>query len=341
MNTQYNIPASAAPVEPAAQGGHQSRAGTPPRKVLLATAMARFSGSFEERVALLAKLLDQADDMAREKYSGRSLDLLILPEVAFSTGKGGTAADAALPLERLAANVGPLAAKHGTYVIAPAVLADEKPTRTSNAAVIFDRTGKVAGIYRKYFLVAASPGGPLENGASPGRKFPVFDCDFGKLGIQICWDMSYVDGWDALAAGGAEIVALPTFSPQTVRPSAHALRGHYYVVNSTPRDNVTVFSPIGTVLAQRTEPGILLHEIDLSYAILHWSFELDNGKSLSRAYGDRAGFQYLDREDTGIFWSNDPAKPIGAMLKELNFHEMQEYIDWSRRLREQNNPKGK
>jgi predicted amidohydrolase len=28
---------------------------------------------------------------------------------------------------------------------------------------------------------------------------PVFDRDFGKLGIQICYDMEFADGWTELA----------------------------------------------------------------------------------------------------------------------------------------------
>ena len=69
----------------------------------------------------------------------------------------------------------------------------------------------------------------LEDGITPGRDTPVFDCDFGRLGVQICWDIQFADGWDALGRAGAEIVAWPTASPATVaarrpRPRAPLLR---------------------------------------------------------------------------------------------------------------------
>ncbi len=36
-------------------------------------------------------------------------------------------------------------------------------------------------------------------------NIPVFDTDFGRIGVQICFDIEYRDGWDALDRAGAEI----------------------------------------------------------------------------------------------------------------------------------------
>ena len=169
--------------------------------------------------------------------------------------------------------------------------------------------------------------GVFEGGVTPGEGYPVFDCDFGRLGILICWDMSYEEAWNALAAGGAEIVALPSASPQTLRPAAQALRHHYYVMTSTPRDNAAVFDPIGRTAAQATAPGVLVHEIDLAYAILHWSETLREGRALTERFGAKVGGSYSTREDTGVFWSNDPQLSIGAMIRELGLREMPETME--------------
>ena len=199
--------------------------------------------------------------------------------------------------------------------------------RVSNAAVLLNRAGRVAGIFRKVHPVA-DPDGTFEGGVTPGDAYPVFNCDFGRLGILICWDMSYNEAWDALAAGGAEIVALPSASPQTLRPSAQALRHHYYVVNSAPRDNASVFDPIGRTIAQVTQaPGMVVQEIDLAYAILHWSETFHEGDALRQRFGSRVGGTYSSREDTGVFWSNDPQLTIGAMARELGFKELPAEIE--------------
>ena len=228
---------------------------------------------------------------------------------------------------RRVGELGAAARQQHTWLVVPMTLLEEGPRgRISNAAVLLDRMGNVAGVFRKVHPVV-DENGLFEGGVLPGEAYPVFECDFGRLGILICWDMAYEEAWDAVAAGGAEIVALPSASPQTIRPMAEALRHHYYVVNSAPRDNASVFDPIGRTVAQVTTPGVLVHQIDLAYAILHWSETLREGRALSERYGAGVGYNYSSREDTGVFWSNDPQLSIGSMIRELGLSELPEMVE--------------
>ena len=199
--------------------------------------------------------------------------------------------------------------------------------RCSNAAVLVGRNGELTGIYRKVHLVVSLDRGTLENGTTPGRELPVFDCDFGKLGIQICYDMDFDDGWTELARGGAELIAWPTQSPQTSQPAFRARQGRCYIVSSTWRHNASIFEPTGKIAAQIKSPDrILVQELDLSYAILPWSAKLQNGKALKNAYAGKVGFHYYEDEDCGIFWSNDPEMPVGQMVRSLGVLEMEDEL---------------
>ena len=174
----------------------------------------------------------------------------------------------------------------------------------------------MAGIYRKAHPVALVGRDDLEKGITPGPEFPVFDCDFGKLGIQICWDITFDDGWQALADKGAELVVWPSASPATALPAARAGRHRYFVVSSCWRNNSTIYEPTGLVAARVESPGKpLVHEVDLSYAVLGWSAHLHDGRAFRDKYGDRAGYHYEPREDLGMFWSNDPATTVGEMVR--------------------------
>ena len=306
-----------------------SRANAAPRKVVIGSVVADFSGPVAARLQLAARLLDAAARDAAAKYPGRGLDLMVFPEFTLCRESGTTADERAVSLAGPVLDV--LAAKareHHTWIIMPMTLREaDAGGRISNAAVLLDRTGLVAGIFRKVHPIADDHG-VFEGGVTPGTGYPVFDCDFGRLGILICWDMAYEEAWDALASGGAELVALPSASPQNLRPMAQALRHRYYVVNSAPRDNASVFYPIGRTASQVTvAPGVLVHEIDLSYAILHWSETLSEGRALTERFGAKAGYSYSAREDTGVFWSNDPQLSIGAMIRELGLREMPEVIE--------------
>ena len=258
------------------------------------------------------------------------LDIAILPETVVNS-LNGAAHDRALPLKgRVRDTIGALARKHNSYILLPLDLRDEGPRGpiASNAAVLFDRRGEVAGIYRKLHPVALVGSDELERGITPGRQAPVFDCDFGKLGVQICWDIQFDDGWDALGQGGAEIVAWPTQSPATVLPAARALRHRYYVVSSTWRDNATIYEPTGMVAARIVPPErVMVHQLDLSFGILGWSSFLQDGLALKDRFGDKVGFHYSTREDMGLFWSNDPATTIGAMIRSIGGEELDHQLE--------------
>lgn len=304
-----------------------------PRKVIVASAISGFELfglPLAARIGVLSNFVAAAAAESRQKY-GRGLDLMIFPEGAVAKG-GDRPRESSVSLDEIAPAFAALAKEFHSYLVVPAILS-EAGGKISNAAVLFDRRGGVVGIYRKYHLAARLGSDVPENGITPGDTFPVFDCDFGKLGIQICWDMSYSDGWAALKKQGAEIVALPTASPQTIRPAAYALFNRYYVVNATPRDNATVFDPRGKAVAQVTKTGsTLVYQIDLSYRILSWSPQLDNGAIFKSKYGDRCGFLYDEREDCGVFWSNDPATPIDAMVRELKLETADEQVARTRAL---------
>jgi hypothetical protein len=195
----------------------------------------------------------------------------------------------------------------------------------SNAAILVGRKGEVVGVYRKIHLVVSLERGTMEGGATPGDALPVFDCDFGKLGIQICYDMDFADGWVELARQGAELIAWPSQSPQTSQPAFRARQHPCYIVSSTWRYNASIFEPTGKIAAQITPPQrILVGELDLSYAILPWSSKLRNGAALKQAYGDKVGFHYYEDEDLGIFWSNDPGITVGEMVRSIGVLELEE-----------------
>ncbi|MDR3621744.1 MAG: carbon-nitrogen hydrolase family protein [Paludisphaera borealis] len=327
-------------LEAAAGSSGESKADRPPRKVVVATVVLSRHGAYPGLDARLKALGGVIDDMARqasEKHPGRGLDLAILPETIV-TSPHGSAAERAIPLDGpVRETFSTLARKHATYIVAPMDLSESGPKGTiySNAAVLFDRRGEVAGIYRKVRPVAVLGTDALEAGVTPGKTYPVFDCDFGKLGIQICWDVQFEDGWAALAEKGAEIVAWPTASPSTAQPASRAARHRYFVVSSTPREDATVFEPTGLVAAQvEKRDAILIHQLDLSYAVLGWSEPLENGKALTDKFGARAGGHYEPREDLGMFWSNDPKTTIGEMIRSLGLEELDAQVRRNRRLQD-------
>jgi predicted amidohydrolase len=280
-----------------------------------------------KRLSELGAIIDEMQAESRRKY-GRGMDIAVLPEVAVTGEASLKTALRAVPLRgEFSEKFGAKASEHSCYVVAPTYL-QETNKAVSNAAVLFDRKGEVAGLYRKIQLVVSPEGRDFENGCTPGGDVPVFECDFGKLGIQICYDIEFDYGWNELARKGAELIAFPTQSPQTSHPASRAMHNRCYIVSSTWRNNASVFEPTGKIPAQVLPPGrIFVHEIDLSYAILPWHPSLKNGQAMRAKYGDKVGFHYYEDEDRGIFWSNDPSIPVAEMAKAMGVPEVEASLD--------------
>jgi predicted amidohydrolase len=314
-----------------------STADRPPRKVIVGTAMQAFWGEYpglEKRLEQLAGLVDQMAAESQKKY-GRGLDLAVLPEMAVTGELSGDVVAHSVPFDGPVRDVFTRKAReHRCYIVVPTYLLEGGAKKTSaNATILVGRKGELVGIYRKVHLAVHTASDSLEDGATPGKEVKVFSCDFGKLGIQICYDMEWDYGWAELARQGAELVAWPTQSPQTTHPAARAIAHRYYIVSSTWRNNASFFEPTGKIIAQIREPAhVLVQEVDLSYAILPWSPQLHNGAALKAKYGDKVGFRYYEDEDRGMFWSNDPQVTIGEMIRSLGLSEVDDELRRIRKL---------
>ena len=309
-----------------------------PRKVIVGTEISGYdvilTFPLEMRFQRMDELVDAMAAQAELNYPGKRLDLAVLTEY-FLTRNGDTAEQRAVTLEEVRPRMAACAKKHGCYLIVPLVMKEEgTPARYSNVAVLMDREGRVAGMYRKVHVAGDLRGVTLEDGLTPGSDYPVFDCDFGRVGIQICYDIFYPEGWDALAKQGAEIVALASETPETVRPSAYAQQHRYYIVSATPRDHAAVYNPLGMIEDQATQAGVMVHQIDLSFQIEKWEAGLDGGRGVTRKFGDKVGYYYYGDQDHGIFWSNDPTTTIGQMMGSLGFPNVDDETQYMRGLQD-------
>ncbi len=308
-----------------------------PRKVIVGTAMHNMFRPYpglQTRLAELAGLVGRMAEEAAARYADARLDIAALPEMAVNGGQKGTAAEVAYPLEGPVLDVmGAKAREHHCYIVVPLYLVDNRDTGLhSNAAALLDRQGQIAGVYRKVFAVVDRGAETAEGGVTPGADFPVFDCDFGRVGIQICYDMAFDEGWEALRRKGAELIVWPSQWPGQIHPASRALRGRCFVLSSTWRNNASLLDPTGHLLREIREDGVFVEQIDLDYAILGWQPTLRNGKAFDERFGTRAGYRYSEVEDCGIFWSNDPAMPIAEMVHALNLEMRAEELERCRNV---------
>lgn len=308
------------------------------RKVVVGTLMYNMFHEYpglDRRLAELGDFIDQMAAEAKVKYPHGQLDIVALPEMAVNGNARGSAAEVSVEMQGAVLDaMGGKAREHHCYIAVPLYLVDDRQQDLySNAVVLLDRNGDIVGTYRKYFPVAGLGQDVLEGGVTPGNQFPVFDCDFGRVGFQICFDISFDAGWEALGKQGAELVIWPTQSPGQIKPAFRAMSNDYYVLSSTWRNNASLIDPTGHIIRQITgADGVFVEQIDLDYVQLMWQPSLRDGEIFKEKYGDRAGFRYSRAEDSGIFWSNDPDKSITEMVSELDLELPADLLNRNRRL---------
>ena len=82
-----------------------------------------------------------------------------------------------------------------------------------NSSYLLDREGIEIGRYRKCNLTY----GEVNKGLSHGAEYPVFDLDFGKVGIMICFDNYFPESAASLGNNGAQLVLYPLYG-DTLKP---------------------------------------------------------------------------------------------------------------------------
>jgi len=225
-----------------------------PRRIRVASVNLR-----PERTASAAESVDQFLRLAVERIEGRT-DLIVFPEgiTVVGTGKSYVEVAESVPgptTEKL----GDLARRKKAWVAAG--LYERDGRAVYNTAVPLDHEGRVAGKYRKVYL----PREEVERGLTPGHTYPVFETDFGRVGLMICYDVFFPDPARALAAQGADVIVLPIWGGDETLAAARAIENKVFLVASGYDHPTYIMDPDGKRVAQAPQRGdVAIAEIDLT-----------------------------------------------------------------------------
>lgn len=102
------------------------------------------------------------------------------------------------------------AAKYKMVIVVPIYERDEVTGIYYNTAAVIDADGSYLGKYRKTHIPQVA-GFWEKFFFKPGASdWPVFETQYCKLGVYICYDRHFPEGWRALALNGAEYIVNPS-----------------------------------------------------------------------------------------------------------------------------------
>jgi predicted amidohydrolase len=212
------------------------------------------------------------------------------------------------------------ARRYRTNIVAG--LGERRDGRWFNTAVLIDRSGHLAGRYDKLCPTDYE----LAGGVEPGRDLPVFEADFGRVGVQICYDIGWPDSWDTLGRAGAELVVWPSAYDGGFPLRSYAWRNRYYVVSSVWTHFARVIDITGRVLAATTRSTRLVaQQVDLEKTLFH----TDNNLALLPAARARLGraLDVVHYSDENYFTleSHDPDWSVARIAGEFGLETYREY----------------
>jgi beta-ureidopropionase len=177
-----------------------------------------------------------------------------------------------------------LAAELGLVMVLPMYEKEQEGVLYNTAAVV-DADGRYLGKYRKHHI-------PQVNGFwekfyfRPGNLgYPVFDTAVGKVGVYICYDRHFPEGWRELGLGGAQIVFNPSATSRglssylwQLEQPASAVANEYFIgainrVGNEPLGDNDFYGqsyfvdPEGKFVGEvgdTHEPELIVRDLDLS-----------------------------------------------------------------------------
>ena len=175
------------------------------------------------------------------------------------------------------------AKQHNMVIVVP-IYEEEMPGVYYNAAAVIDADGSYLGKYRKTHIPQIA-GFWEKFFFKPGTSgWPVFETAYCKLGVYICYDRHFPEGWRALALAGAEYIVNPSDTVAGLsehlwkleQPASAVANGLFIgAINRVGREapwDIGEFygqsyfvNPRGEIeaMASRDKDELLVHEMDL------------------------------------------------------------------------------
>ena len=179
------------------------------------------------------------------------------------------------------------AKEYGIYLIGGSMPEKDAEGNVYNTSYIFDREGKQIGKHRKVHLfdIDVKGGQTFKESdmLTAGDSDTVFDTEFGKIGVMLCFDIRFPELSRMMVNDGAKVIFVPAAFNMTTGPAhwelsfrTRALDNQIYMVGCAPARDVSagyiswghsiVTDPWGRVTGMLDEnEGILLAELDMDY----------------------------------------------------------------------------
>ncbi len=216
-----------------------------------------------------------------------------------------------------------LARSHHCYITYPAIR-EAADGSWRNALEVLGRDGQTVGTYHKNFPVI---GETVDGGVLAGAAAPVIECDFGRVGGAICFDLNFDEIRLHYARSRLDLIIFASmYHGGLMQPYwAYSCRAHLVAaVCGLPS---AVYSPVGQLLAQSTNYfDFVTTVVNLDCQVAHLDGNWDKLRAVKAKYGTEVTVFDPGFLGSVLLSSGSPARTSMDLVQEFGIERLDDYF---------------
>jgi hypothetical protein len=194
-----------------------------------------------------------------------------------------------------------------------------------NSSVLIDRKSNVVGIYNKNHPTI----GEIEKGTLCGRDAPVFECDFGRVAMAICFDLNFDELRLKYVEAKPDLIIFSSMYHGGLMQSywAYSCRCHFVGAIAGRATPSEIRNPLGQVIASNTNYfDFAVAKVNLDCKLAHLDYNWERLRKLKAKYGPKVRISDPGCLGSVLISSEHETIGVDDMIKEFQIELLDDYF---------------
>jgi len=194
-----------------------------------------------------------------------------------------------------------------------------------NSSVLIDRKGNIAGIYNKNHPTI----GEIEKGTLCGRDAPIFECDFGRVAMAICFDLNFDELRLKYVKARPDLIIFSSMYHGGLMQSywAYSCRCHFVGAIAGRATPSEIRNPLGQIIASNTNYfNFAVARVNLDCELAHLDYNWERLRKLKAKYGPKVTISDPGCLGSVLISSEHETVGVDEMIKEFEIELLDDYF---------------
>lgn len=197
-----------------------------------------------------------------------------------------------------------------------------------NSSVLIDRQGNIAGIYNKNHPTI----GEIDKGIVCGQEAPVIECDFGRVGMAICFDLNFDEIRLKYVKAKPDLILFSSMYHGGLMQGywAYSCRSHFVGAIAGRGTRSEIRNPLGEVVASNTNYfDYAVAKVNLDCELVHLDYNWERLRKMKAKYGTKVQISDPGCLGAVLISSEHETVSIDNMIEEFDIERLDDYFERS------------